>query len=322
MSKPIARVLALLEILQSGGTRTTTDLAARLGVDPRTVRRYVQHLLDLDVPVESVRGTYGGYRLAPGHRVPPLMFTGEEAVAVLLGLLARSDDPEDPDRQDARRAAESAAGKVRRVLPRTLARQVEALLHVADLTSVDVAVPDGTRVLLLVAEAARDRRPLEVVHTREGRARTRTVQPYGLVAHRGRWYVCGADSRSGEVRTFRLDRLAAVRLGEGSFEVPAAFDARAVVLASLAAAPWRHQVSVRVRAPAPDVAARLPAGLAVVAPGETVGWARVELRVESLDWVPGLLAGLVADLGADLVVEGPAELRDRVHAVGRRLLDS
>ncbi|SEQ69244.1 helix-turn-helix transcriptional regulator [Microlunatus flavus] len=322
MSRPTARVLALLEILQSGGTRSAADLADTLGVDPRTVRRYVEHLLDLDVPVESVRGTYGGYRLAPGHRVPPLMFSGEEAVAVLLGLLERAGDPEDPTRSDARRAAGSAASKVRRVLPGPLARQVDALLDVAELSSGDAPVPDETRVLLLVAAAARARRPLEVVHTRDGHERARTVRPYGLVAHHGRWYVCGADSRSGEVRTFRLDRLGPVRLGEGTFAVPTGFDARAAVLASLAATPWRHRVSARVRAPVADVVARLPPGLGAVNPDATPGWARVEVRVESLDWVPALLAGLAADLGADLVVEAPDELRERVHALGRRLLDA
>src|SRR6201987_4903753 len=88
MAKPLARVLALLGILQTGGTRTLHELSDRLGVDERTVRRYVNHLLDLDVPVESVRGRYGGYRLAPGYRMPPLMLTDDEAVVVILGLAA------------------------------------------------------------------------------------------------------------------------------------------------------------------------------------------------------------------------------------------
>ena len=82
MAKPLARVLMLLDILQAGGTRTLRELAERLGVDERTVRRYVDHLLDLGVPVESVRGRYGGYRLAPGYRMPPLMLTDDEATAL------------------------------------------------------------------------------------------------------------------------------------------------------------------------------------------------------------------------------------------------
>ena len=88
MARPTANVLILLELLQSGGLRTVAELAGRLGVDERTVRRYVDHLADLDVPVESVRGRYGGYRLAAGYRLPPLMLSDEEALAVLLGLIA------------------------------------------------------------------------------------------------------------------------------------------------------------------------------------------------------------------------------------------
>src|SRR6201992_2264302 len=88
MARPTAHVLTLLELLQSGGIRTTAELAGRLGVDERTVRRYVAHLVDLDVPVESVRGRYGGYRLASGYRLPPLMLSDDEALAVLLGLVA------------------------------------------------------------------------------------------------------------------------------------------------------------------------------------------------------------------------------------------
>ena len=112
MARPTARVLSLLELLQSGGVRTVAELADRLDVDERTVRRYVDHLLDLDVPVESVRGRYGGYRLASGYRMPPLMLSDDEALAVLLGLVA------------GRRtglmtttgtASETAAAKIRRI---------------------------------------------------------------------------------------------------------------------------------------------------------------------------------------------------------------
>src|SRR5437763_14427786 len=118
MARPAARVLTLLELLQSGGVRTVGELADRLGVDGRTVRRYVDHLLDLDVPVQSVRGRYGGYRLAPGFRMPPLMLTDEEALAVLLGLVAGQRAGL---ATTSRQAAEAAAAKVRRGLPKTLA---------------------------------------------------------------------------------------------------------------------------------------------------------------------------------------------------------
>ena len=317
MPRPTARVLALLEILQNGGTRAVPDLAERLGVDERTVRRYVTHLLDLDIPVESVRGRYGGYRLAPGYRLPPLMLTDDEALAVLVGLVTGRR----AGAAGAGLAAESAGAKVRRVLPRPLAARLDALLAVADLSEEPGGGPTPeVGVLLLVAEAARDRRTVDVVHTgRDGGTTERTVQPYGIVAHAGRWYLTGMDERSGEVRTFRLDRVGSARLGSATFEVPADVDPRGEVLDALARTPWRHAVSVLVHAEVDTVRRRLPVGIATVAPAaDREGWVRVEIRAERLDWVPGVLAGL----DADLVVEGPDELRDRVRDLGRRLLDA
>ena len=315
MPRPTARVLALLEILQNGGTRAVPDLAERLEVDERTVRRYVAHLIDLDIPVESVRGRYGGYRLAPGYRLPPLMLTDDEAVAVLVGLVTGPWT----GTAGSRLAAESAAAKVRRVLPRPLAARLAALLDVADFTArPPVQASPEVDVLLLAAEAARGRHPIEIVHTsRDGRATERTVLPYGVVAHAGRWYLTGIDAQSGDVRTFRLDRVVSARAGSQTFEVPAGFDPRTEVLGTLARTPWRHAVSVRVRESVEAVQARLPLGIATVAPvADQAGWVRVEIRAEQLDWLPGVLAGL----DADLVVEGPDELRDLVRALGQRLL--
>jgi predicted DNA-binding transcriptional regulator YafY len=353
MNRPTARVLALLEILQAGGTRTVADLADRLGVDERTVRRYVDHLIDLDVPVRSVRGRYGGYRLAPGYRMPPLMLTDEEALAVLLGLVA------------GRRAGlvttsvaatESAAAKVRRVLPEALGRRLDALLATADFTAPTrpVVIPE-TGVLLMLAEAAWNRRPVEVGYTAwNGRRSERTVHPYGIVAHSGRWYVTGADSASGEVRTFRLDRIETAKVLPGSFEVPVGFDPAGRVLSGLAEVPYQHEVSLRVQATAEQVRARLPAGLATVReipadaaqdsavetagdasepsgpaavsgagedresprPEAGGGWVRVQLRAERLEWVPSVLAWL----DRPFVIEYPDALRDHVHALARRLV--
>jgi predicted DNA-binding transcriptional regulator YafY len=309
MTRPAARVLALLEILQGGGTRTTAELAGRLGVDERTVRRYVSHLIDLDVPVDSVRGRYGGYRLAPGYRMPPLMLTNEEALAVLLGLVA------------GRRAGlvttsvaavESAAAKLRRVLPKPLAARLGALLETTDFTAParPVTSPE-VEVLLELATAAWDRRCVEISY--RGGAE-RVVHPYGIVAHSGRWYMTGADPASGEVRTFRLDRVARVAIGAGAFDVPAGFDPAAHVLAGIARTPWRHEVSVRVHGAADDVRARLPRGIASVEPADA-GWVRVRIHAERLDWVPGVLVAL----DAPFVVEGPDDLRDGVRALAGRL---
>lgn len=313
MTRPLARVLALLELVQSGGTRTVADLAARLGVDERTVRRYVVHLTDLDIPVRSVRGRYGGYRLAPGYRMPPLMLSDEEALAVLLGLTA------------GRRAglvttsvaaAESAAAKLRRVLPEALGRRLDALLDAAEFTTAPrpVIAPDAG-ALLLLAEAARARRPVTFGYTgSDGRRTERTLHPYGMVAHSGRWYVTGEDQARAGTRTFRLDRISDPQVLTGTFDVPADFDPAATVLSALARAPYRYEVSLRVEGGAGEVRDRFPAGLAVV-DEITGGWARVRLRVERLEWVPGVLAAL----DRPFVVEQPDALRDLVRALAERL---
>jgi len=305
MTRPTARVLALLEILQGGGTHTASALAERLGVDERTVRRYTDHLLDLEVPIESVRGRYGGFRLAPGFRMPPLMLTDEEALAVLLGLL-RTSHP----------GAEPAAAKVRRVLPKALGARLAALLETAEFTGPRPAAEPGAAVMLPVAEATRERRPVQIGYLdRAGRRSDRTVHPYGLVAHHGRWYLTGADSASGEVRTFRLDRITRIRVAEGAFAAPEGFEPAGAVLASLAETPWRHRVVVRVRGAVEEVRARFPGGLVTVEAAEE-GWALVRLRAERLDWVPGVLAGL----GLPFVVEEPAELRAAVRTWAERIV--
>src|SRR6185436_6267420 len=222
MPRPTARVLALLEILQGGGTHTAPELARRLDVDERTVRRYAEHLLDLDVPVESVRGRYGGYRLAPGFRMPPLILTDEEALAVLLGLVAGQRAGLATTSKE---AAEAAAAKVRRVLPKTLAARLEALFASTDFTAPErETVTPEISVMLRLAEAARQHRPAVIAYTDRGDRRSeRTVHPYGIVAHAGRWYVTGPDSASEELRTFRLDRITQVRLAQGTFTVPDGF---------------------------------------------------------------------------------------------------
>ena len=325
MARPTARVLSLLELLQSGGVRTVAELADRLGVDERTVRRYADHLIDLDVPVESVRGRYGGYRLASGYRVPPLMLSDDEALAVLLGLVA------------GRRtglvtttgaASETAAAKIRRVLPERLARRLDAVLGSLAFTAPPGQAPaPDTAVLLSIADAVRHRRPVWIRYTAaDGRRSERTLHPYGLVAHSGRWYVTGADPGIGEDRTFRLDRITDTRTLPGSFEPPAGFDAAQHVLSGLATAPYRHQVTLAIQGPIEQIRARLPASIATVQElpatagpePQTERWFHVELHAERLDWLPPLLASL--DL--PFAIEQPDELRDLITALASRLATS
>ncbi|WP_020499511.1 helix-turn-helix transcriptional regulator [Sciscionella marina] len=317
MTRPIARVLALLEILQRGGTWTIAELAGRLDVDERTVRRYIAHLLELDIPVRSVRGRYGGYRLSPGYRMPPLMLTDEEALAALLGLVA------------GRRAgllgtsaaaAESAVAKVRRVLPEALGRRLDALLEIADFTApARSARTAEAEVLLTVAEAARNRRPVDLGYIAgHGGASERVVHPYGIVTHSGRWYLTGFDSASEQVRTFRVDRISGVAMRAGTFAVPDGFDPAQRVLTAIAEAPHQHEVSVRMRATPEQIRAVFPPSIATLEELDPdTPWLRARIRAQRLEWIPPLLAAL----DRPFVIEGPEALRKLVRALAGRLAE-
>ncbi|MFE3551796.1 helix-turn-helix transcriptional regulator [Streptomyces kronopolitis] len=334
MSRPAGRVLTLLELLQSGGTRTVAELADRLGVDGRTVRRYVDHLLDLDVPVESVRGRYGGYRLAPGYRLPPLMLSDDEALAVLLGLVAGRRAGLG---STGHTASETASAKIRRVLPPHLAHRLGTLLDSLAFTEQpgETAAPDSG-VLLTVADAVRHRRPLSLRYTdRDGRRTARTLHAYGIVAHSGRWYVTGRDTGIGEDRTFRLDRIADARALPGAFAEPAGPDPAQRVLSGFATAAYRHEVTLRIQGTVEQIRAHLPASVARLTEDEPAAdegqeadegraaeegraagrWLRVDIRAERLDWLPPVLAAL----DRPFVIERPEELRHLVVALADRL---
>ncbi|MGW0903213.1 helix-turn-helix transcriptional regulator [Streptomyces sp. NPDC002853] len=329
MPRPIARVLTLLELLQSGGVRTASELADRLDVDERTVRHYVSHLVDLDVPVEAVRGRYGGYRISPGHRMPPLMLGDDEALAVLLGLVA--------GRRAGLTAAtgtagETAAAKIRRVLPERLRLGLDAVLASLAFTAQpgETVAPDSG-VLLPLADAVNHHRPVSIRYTdTNGRPSERTLHPYGLVAHSGKWYVTGADlSTCGQDRTFRLDRVTTVRTLPGTFDPPAGLDPAERVLTGLATAPYRHAVTLHVQGTAEHIRTRLPPSVALVeelparatpdrADPPDEPWSRVEMRVDRLDWLPAVLASL----DRHFVIERPDELRGLVEAFAERLVHS
>lgn len=312
MARPTARVLALLEILQSGGAFSVPDLARRLSVDERTVRRYVAHLLDLDIPVEARRGRYGGYRLAPGYKVPPLMLTDEEAIAITLGLAAGRSAGLVTDHA----ATESAAAKLRRVLPAALARRIDALLVTMDVTGpVRQPTPPDAEVLLVLAEAARHRHPVQLTYTSwHGRSSQRGLDPYGLVFHNGRWYVTGRDHASGSVRTFRLDRIGATHATAGAFEVPAGFDPTGHVLAGLASVAYAHDISVLLHTSLAQAQRRIPPSVGTLT--EVTDGVRLTTRAEHLDGAAQMLAGL----GWPFTIERPAALRAEVRALAARLL--
>lgn len=313
MARPTARVLALLEILQAGGGYTLADLAGRLSVDERTVRRYAAHLADLGIPVEARRGRHGGYRLAPGYKLPPLMLTDEEAVAVILGLVAATRAGLTTAEGA---AAESATAKIRRVLPAVLARRIDSLLATVDFTApARKPSPPGIEVLLVLADAARHQQPVDIDYTTwHGQSGQRRLDPYGLVFHAGRWYVTGHDHNRRAVRTFRLDRIGAAHPAQGSFDIPAGFDPTTHVLKGLAAVPYAHDISVVLHTTLAQAQRRIPPSVGTLT--EVPDGVRLTTRAERLDGAAQMLAGL----GWPFTIERPNELKDEIRALAARLL--
>jgi predicted DNA-binding transcriptional regulator YafY len=244
-----------------------------------------------------------------------------------------------------RTANETASAKIRRVLPRHIARRLDTLLEALAFTGQpgEFDAPDAG-VLLTLADAVRHRRPVSIRYTdRNGQRSERTLHAYGIVAHAGRWYVTGKDARIGEDRTFRLERIVDARTLPGAFEEPVGPAPAERLLSGFATAEYRHEVTLRIHATVEQIRAHLPAGVASVTEPEPAAgedreaehreaedpeaqgreaedrpaerWLRVELRAERLDWLPPVLAAL----DRPFVIERPDELRDLVTAFADRL---
>src|SRR5690242_10605013 len=211
------RVLRLLELLQDRPSATGPELAQTLNTDTRTIRRDIVALRDLGIPVEGARGRGGSYRIRPGYRVPPLMFTPKEAAAVALGLMAAKRLGIETD---------SALTKVRRVLPDRLKAPVESLESTLGFTGhIDAEPPDG-ETLLALAAAARSARRVHASYTdSQGETTARELTPWGVVAHNGRWYVAAFDHTRQEPRTIRADRASEVKPAGRGNSAPPGFDA-------------------------------------------------------------------------------------------------
>jgi predicted DNA-binding transcriptional regulator YafY len=306
LERPLSRLLTMLELLQAYRRLSGTELARRLEVAPRTVRRYVSMLQDMGIPVDAETGRHGGYRLRPGYRLPPLMLTDDEALAVVLGLLA--------GRRlgviAATSAAEGALAKLDRVLPDALRGRVRAAQQAVELSLSRAAV--GQRVdaglLLVLGGATHDRRGVRISYrARGGQATERALDPYGVVFEAGRWYLVGWDHLRQAERTFRLDRVQDVRVTDRTFSRPEDFDTVARVQRSIATAPWPWTVEALLAlAPA---AARERVAPTIGTLEERPDGVLVRFGADDLDWAARYLVGLECRFA----VRGPPELRERLR---------
>ncbi|KAA2255939.1 transcriptional regulator [Solihabitans fulvus] len=314
-----ARMLRLLSLLQGRREWSGAELAERLGVTDRTVRRDIDRLRELGYPVDGTTGTSGGYRLVSGRDLPPLLLDDDEAVAVVVGLRTAAGSVAGIEETSVR-----AMAKLEQVLPARLRQQVAAL---TDSTSSVVSWPLGPQVdagtLAVLATACRDHELVTFDHLgRDGSTTARRVEPHGLVTMHNHWYLVAYDTARADWRTFRLDRLAAptpTRLRFTPRELPAA-DAAQYLAATIRAAPYRHTAMVLVRAAAGEVLAGLRGPLPGAVTPVDADTCSVGLGSDSLDLVAQSVARLAA-LGFGLTVEASEEVLDRLRSAGRRLAD-
>lgn len=315
MPHPASRVLAMLEVLQGRQRVTGADLAAALGVDERTVRRYATTLADIGIPVTATRGRYGGYRLSPGQRVPPLMLTDSEAVAVVLGLAAADHlglAPHAP-------ATTVALAKVHRLLPVRLTARLAAVQEAVGfpLRPRGTGVRAGSATLLALGAATRARRRVAMSYRSGPRPgeRLREVDPYGLVFHSGRWYLVGREHPDGGIGTFHVDWIGAVDMTDATFLLPDGFDAVGHVIRARSGGSRPWEIEALLETDLAGARQRLPDETVELA--ETGDGLLLRTRVARLDAAAAMLAGL----GCPFTVLRPAELRTAVAELGERLVD-
>lgn len=262
MAETTARVLQLLGLLQSRPVWSGPELAERLGVTVRSVRRDVERLRDLGYPVLSGKGVGGGYQLGPGRALPPLLLDPEEAVAVAVCLsLAAGGSVAGVDE-----AALRTLTKLDQVLPARLRAQVAAVQQATE-TLDAAASPADPATLMTLARGCRDRHRVRfgyVAHAGEQTART--VEPYRLVATGRRWYLLAFDVDRDDWRTFRLDRMRDVEPTTWTFRPRDAPDAREYVTRAVSRSPYPLEVRVRYDVPAHVIRAQVPPTAATVEP--------------------------------------------------------
>jgi predicted DNA-binding transcriptional regulator YafY len=319
MNDPTARVLQLLSLLQTHRFWPGTELADRLEVSPRTLRRDVERLRELGYLVDATPGTAGGYRLAAGNHLPPLLLDDEEAVAIAVGLRSAADAPIAGIEETSVRAM----AKLEQVLPDRLRRRVAALHTNVEALQWSRRGPlVDPEALALLSQACRD---TEQVHfdyeRRDGERSRRLVEPHQLVVAGRRWYLVAWDVRRDDWRTFRLDRLSAARLAGPRFapRTLPADDAASFVQRSIGSMPAAHELTVTVDAPAPVVA-------------ESVQWlgddlhdlgdgrSRVELKADSIERLASAVLQLAMDAQVHLEPGGAAtDVAAHVQRLSQRL---
>jgi predicted DNA-binding transcriptional regulator YafY len=311
-ASPTARALLALGLVQSSPGITADRLAGKLGVSERAARRYIGILREAEIPIESVRGPYGGYRVSRGLRLPPLMFSATEALSLVMAVLDGHHDAGDPVNPIG-----SALGKIMRALPEPVAAQAEAVRQ-ATAAAPDRAAarPDPGATAALV-QACSDRRPVRLDYRSEAGAEWQfVVEPWAVVVRHGRWYLL-CHSRSADAqRAYRIDRIRRLEVLDGTFSPPADIDSVRMLEDHLAVG-WDYEVEVVIDAPLERVGRCLPRAIGRLAALDATT-TLLTGTTENPVWYAERLAAIPASFR---VVKCP-EVKEAVRALGQRLLSA
>lgn len=311
MYHPTTRVLAVLELLQTHGRMSGAEMAARLEIDGRTLRRYIVTLEEMGIPITTERGRHGGYALMAGFKLPPMMFTDDEALALAIGLLAARG----LGLAEAAPAVASAQAKLERIMPAKLKRRVSAVDETVSLDLSQATTPANNAALITLSAAAQNRQRVHLHYrSAQGDDSERDFDPYGLAYRGGRWYVAGMCHLRKDVRSFRLDRVGQVLPLAQQFTRPADFDALAHLSLSVATIARAFTVEVLLKTDLLSAREHLFDAIGIFE--QTEEGVLLHNQSDDLDW----FARQLARLPFAFEIRQPPELRDAVRICAQRLL--
>lgn len=309
-TSPTARALLTLELVQGQPGITAERIAARLAVTPRAARRYVAILREAGIPIVSVSGPAGGYRPGRGVRLPPLQFSADEALGLVMAVLDGHHDAADPTGP-----VGSALGKFLGALPESVAAQADSVRRTAAAVPDRAAARPEPQVTATLVQAAADHRLVQLAYRSEaGSDLDVEVEPWAVVVRHSRWYLLCRSTSADATRAYRVDRITDLAVLPQGFDPPDDLDPAAALEEHLAAG-WQHQASVLVDAPLAQVARWVPRSFGRL---DAAGSDRTRLTGTTSN--PAWYAEQLARVPAALTVEGDAAIRAAVETLGRRLV--
>jgi len=301
MYYPSTRLFSLLELLQAHSHLTGTEIAEKLEVDGRTVRRYVTRLQEMGIPIETEKGRYGGYRLDQKYKLPPLVFQSDEILALTMGLMFTRR----LNLTGVTAASERAIHKIERVMPPRMVEQMSVLNQVVQMESPEQWYDLSADIVLDVSQAVHGQKTIWMRYgDRDKQGSARKVDPYALVYIIGMWYLAGWCHLREALRTFRVDRILELKTLSIGFEKPADFDAHQYVEDSIARTPNAWTVRILFKQPMAQVRDQMPKTVALYE--ETADGVIVSISSPDLD----RMARFVLGLKGEFRVLGPVEMKE------------